>query len=64
MKFGFGLGEDFAVLLGLFAGEFAVLAAAVVVGFVLSEPTPRMSPVSATRTSTTHSMANPRRIGI
>ena len=27
MEFGFDLGEDFAVLLGLFAGEFAVLAA-------------------------------------
>ena len=27
MKFGFDLGEDFAVFLGLFAGEFAVLAA-------------------------------------
>ena len=27
VEFGFDLGEDFAVLLGLFAGEFAVLAA-------------------------------------
>ena len=27
MEFGFDLGEDFAVFLGLFAGEFAVLAA-------------------------------------
>ncbi len=27
MEFGFDLGEDFAVLLGLFSGEFAVLAA-------------------------------------
>ncbi len=27
VQLGFDLGEDFAVLLGLFAGEFAVLAA-------------------------------------